>query len=413
MSLPDTVTGRCGRPEWSPTFPTKAAADAHQRDTRKAIADRTYTRDQGLTLAEYLPMWLARKERAARKASTLSGYRAVIFNHLIPMLGKHRLRDLRPDQVQGMLDRIASGPSLRKGGERRPVVAGTLANIRAVLRAALNDALKQELVMRNVATLVTLPPIRRAQPKVIPAKDLSRFTARVETDDLAALWLLDAVYGMRRAELLGLRWSDIEGLDTAVTGKNLTGTIWIRQTLVDVAGDHVCPYCSATHRRLLFDTPKSRSGERCFPLVLPVVEALIAHRTRQETERRMFGADYADHGLVFATIEGNPVRPDWIGRQFKRLLRASGTTDGFSLKSLRSTMVTRLHERGVPLEVIGSVTGHSPGSSVTRDHYLSVDADRTRPHFAALAAKLTSRRSDHQSDHHPRSAEPSLIEATK
>jgi integrase len=134
-----------------------------------------------------------------------------------------------------------------------------------------------------------------------------------------------------------------------------------------------CPFCGSVHQRLRFDTPKSAAGIRAYPLVPLVVDALKAHRERQDDDRRLFGADYADHGLVFARPDGNPWRPDWISREFRRLMRTSGAAKGLDqvppLKSLRSTMVTNLHEVGAPLEVISKVAGHA-GGEVTRDHYL-------------------------------------------
>lgn len=394
LGMPDPVTGRTGRPEWSTTFPTKQAADAHQRETRQAIAERTFVRDRGATVGEYLASWLARRERDGLKPATIAGYRGVVDNHLIPSLGAHRLGDLRPDHVQGMLDRIAASPSKRPGkaADRPPVTAGTLANIRAALRSALNDAVRQQLVARNVATLVKLPPVRRAKPVAIDSDRLARFIAQADRDPLAALWLMDAIYGMRRGELLGLRWDDID---------QAAELIRVRHTLTDVPGDHPCPHCQGKHRRLLFGTPKSVAGERFYPLVPPVTVALMEQRRRQDHERELYGADYADHRLVFAKPDGNPWRPDWISREFKRLMTASGAAVGLdkmpSLKVMRSTMVTNLHGERVPLETIAAVTGHS-GGEVTRKHYLLVTAEQTRAQYEAIASRLTGGRSDRRSD---------------
>jgi len=393
--MPDPVTGRTGRPEWSKTFPTKQAADAHQRETRQAIIDQVYVRDRGMTLGAYLPKWLAGKERAGRKLKTIETYSSAIDNHLVPNLGGHRLGELRLSHVQTMLDQLAAGPSKRRGkGAERSVGAGTLANIRAVLRTALNDAMREQLVVRNVAALATLPPVRRTAPIAIDDKRLTRFldyAGRV-ADPLETLWLMDAVYGFRRGELLGLRWDDID---------ELTDLIEVRQTLTEVAGDHPCPYCLGTHRRLLFGVPKSLAGERCYPLVPAVAAALVEQHRRQDYERELYGADYADHRLVFAQADGNPWRPDRISHEFKRLMTASGADAGLarvpSMKAMRSTMVTRLHERGLPLEVIAKQTGHA-GGDVTRDHYLVVTAERTRPKYSAIADKLTARRSDRRTD---------------
>lgn len=400
MALPDPVTGRRGKPEWSQTFPTKDAADRHQGDVRKAIAEGTFTSDQGKTVAEHLGEWLERLEAKGRKASTTTSYRRVVETRIVPALGHHRLSRLTQHHVQAWIDAAAREPQLGRG-RTGTVSAGTLVNLRAPLRAALNDALRRGLVARNVAELVELPEVKRPAPVAIEDERLARWLAYVEADALAPLWLSVSVYGPRRGELLGLRWSP--DIDTTAH------LIRIEQELVDVEGKHVCPYCGAAHTRLLFDSPKSSAGERIWPLVPEVHAALMAHRLRQDAEREAFGTDYADHGLVFARPDGNPWRPDWISREFKRTFKASGAAEGMpkvpSLKALRSTSVTALHEAGVSLEVIQRTTGHVVGGNVTRDHYLVVSAERTRAEYAAIAARRTggdrSGRSDRLSDHTP------------
>lgn len=392
LGVPDPVTGKISKPKWSPSFPTKEAADDHQLVIRQAIRDKTYTADRGQTLAEYLPAWLAGKEKAGRKTTTTVGYRKIIDTHLVPNLGKHRLGDLRPDHVQALLDSLAAGVPVKGRPTRRPMSAGTLRNVRACLRAALSDAVRKGLVARNVAQLVDLPSVRRSAPVVVEGDRLVTFLTHVEDDPLSALWLLDAVYGMRRAELLGLRWADVD---------QDSGLIVIRQTLVEIGGHHACPSCEAGHRRLLFDTPKSQAGERAYPLTPGVTAALIAHRLRQQDERALYGTDFADHGLVFAQPDGNPWRPSWISDEFRRLMLASGAAEGLakvpSLKALRSTMVTNLHEAGTAIEVISKVTGHA-GTGVTVDHYLNVSAERTRTAFEVIDARLSAGRSDRLSD---------------
>jgi integrase len=387
MGMPDPETGRLGKPEWSQTFPTRDAADEHQRATRKAIVDRTFTRDRGATVETFLRDWVTRKETAGKKPTTVNGYRSVVENRLIPALGRHRLGDLRPTHVQAMIDRVAEAPSL-KG--TKPVAAGTLVNIRAVLRSALSDAVRQELVPRNVAMLVTVPSVHRARPVSVADTQLMMFMTYIErvNDPLTVLWHVGVVYGLRRGELAALRWEAID---------NREQLIYIRQELVEVAGDHLCPYCGQEHRRMLFDSPKSAAGERCYPLVPSISAQLISQKLAQDDDRELYGDDYSDHGLVSARPDGLPWRPDWISSEFKRLMLASGAVAPGgkmpSLKALRSTMVTGLHEEGTPIEVIAGVTGHADGA-VTREHYLSVSAERTRTEFAALAKRRTPKQRD-------------------
>lgn len=387
MGVPDPTTGTVGRPQWSRSFPTAEAADIDQRDLRTRIANGTYTADRGVTVGEFLQQWIARKEAAGRKVTTTVGYRSIVDTHLVPMLGRHRLGSLRPDHVQAMIDGLTNG----KGG-RRPVGPTTVKNVRAALRAALNDAVRQQLVPRNVAQLVEMPSVRKAAPVAISAARLGTLLRHVEGDALEALWLVDATYGMRRAELLGLGWDDIDQSEALIR---------VRTTVVEVAGTHRCPRCAGSHHRVLFDTPKTPSGERTYPLVPEVTAALLEHRLRQDHERELYGRDYADHGLLFPRPDGNPLTPSWVSAEFRRLMKSSGAGVGLekapTIKALRSSMVTALHEQGVALEVISTVTGHA-STAPTRQHYLSVSAERTRIEFAVIAARLVAGRSDRLSD---------------
>jgi integrase len=394
------VTGIVGAPKWSATFPTKELADVDQRRVRQGIADGTYTADRGQTVTEFLASWIERKRTAGRKLTTVTGYQGIIDNHLVPALGRHRLGALRPDHVQGMLDRIAAAPSTGRSKGGKPVTAGTLANIRACLRSALSDAERQGLVPRNVAKLVTLPPVKRPNPVAVPGCGLGLFLHQVEGDRLEAMWLMDAVYGMRRAELLGLRWEDIDQDDDLIR---------IRRTLVEISGEHLCPFCRKEHHRLLWDTPKSLAGERTYPLVPEVQAALLVHRLSQDTERAAYGATYADHGSVFCLPDGNPLSPSLVSSWFKQHVRASGAGAGMartpSLKALRSSAVTALHEAGMAIETISKVMGHAT-TAPTIESYLVVDAERARPEFEIIATRLVRERTDRLTDQRQKTAEP-------
>jgi integrase len=395
LAVPDPVTGRRGKPQWSQTFPTKDTADRHQGDVRKAIAEGRYTNDGGKTLEVHLREWLDRKQKAGRKASTVEGYRSIVETRIVPALGHHRLGRLSQHHVQAWLEEVATEPQRGKG-RTGSVTSGALVNLRAALRAALNDAVRRGLVTRNVAKLVELPEVKRPDPISIDAERLRIWLNYCDAvdDPLTALWLCVAVYGPRRGELLGLRWCDIDTIDKLIR---------IEQELVDVAGIHACPHCKSPHNRLLFDTPKSAAGERIWPLVPEVEAAFNVHKLRQDEEREAYGCDFSDHGLVFARPDGTPWRPDWISREFKRLFKASGAAQGLTrvppIKALRSTSVTALHEAGLSLEVIRKVSGHA-GTQVMREHYLSVAAERTRSEFEAIASRLDSSRSDRLSDQH-------------
>jgi integrase len=232
----------------------------------------------------------------------------------------------------------------------------------------------------------------------VPSNRLGLFLHQVEGDRLEAMWLTDAVYGMRRGELLGIEWDSIDQ-DAEL--------LRVRRTLVEVKGEHLCRYCGQTHHRLLWDTVKTRSGERTYPLVPEVIAALEVHKLSQEAERAAYGSTYLDHGAVFCEPDGNPLRPSKVSAWFKGHVVASGAAAGMdkvpSLKALRSSAVTALHEAGMAIETIAKVTGHA-STQTTIEHYLAVNAERARDGFEVIATRLVRERTDRLTDRQAKTA---------
>ena len=193
----------------------------------------------------------------------------------------------------------------------------------AVLRNALSNAMREELVTRNVAKLV-----RVSTPDYEVGNGLDPVTARafltaIREERLFALYLCAIVLGMRRGELLGLAWSAVD-LESA--------RLSVRQTLTVVNG------------RLSFERPKTRTSRRVVPLPAVVVDALRAHRERQEKEQ----ADserWMDSGLVFTTPDGRPIPPATLGKQWREIRGRVGLGE-IRFHDLRHTCVSLLQRRG-------------------------------------------------------------------
>ncbi|WP_106327595.1 tyrosine-type recombinase/integrase [Actinoplanes italicus] len=204
-------------------------------------------------------------------------------------------------------------------------------------------------------------------------EETARFLEHVYDDRLSALYELAAYAGLRRAELCGLRWLDI---DTDSAG------LRVRQTIVSVTRKQVtpeqaaCPVCEEEHVGRLFKAPKSRKGRRWVPLAAPAQDALTRHRDRQRDEREFFGIDYQDHGLVFCREDGAPLRPDRVTVEFERHVRACGLPV-VRLHDTRHGACSLMLAGGVPIEIVQLILGHST-------------PDVTRRVYAHLMRKTTS-----------------------
>jgi integrase len=402
MGYPDPVTGAIGAPVWSPTFPTKKAADDHQRAARTAIIEGKFSPDRGMTVTDWMDKWLARKATQGRSPLTLTGYRQISETWIKPHLGKHRLSDLSPHHIQSWLDRIARQPSHKPGPSGTPPTPGTLVNIRACLRAALSEAERQELVSRNAARLVTLPEVTRATRQALTREQLAAFRAVVEADELSGLWHVAMFCGPRRGELAGMT---LAGTDEAA------GLITVEQQVASPTGLHRCPVCGQPHRGRLIKRVKSQAGNRIFPLPSPLVGILLAHRLRLGQVREAWGSEWSEHGLLFpsvgadtSVVPGGPLRPGYLGYRFGRLLAEAGIaepgTGGPSLHALRTSFLTLLAQTGVSPDLTAPLAGHSDGE-VTRRHYIRQSAEAARDAFETVAAEVFGMHSSGGSDQPP------------
>jgi integrase len=301
------------------TSKDRAIAERYRRELLRLVGLGVEPRPR-LTLAAFLDDWL-NDQRERIRPQTLERYESVVRVHLVPGLGHVRLQQLRPSGVDRFL------------ASRRP---RTGQQCRAVLRTALNAALRDRLVEYNAAELAR-PVEHEAKPAVIlePA-ELARFLEGVADDRLAALWVLAAMSGMREAELLGLAWDDLD-LEA--------GVLHVRQQLVRLRGEWVLA------------EPKTRKGRRTIPVNSLVVAALREHRRRAAAERT---ADWPYFGLVFTTERGTPIYGWRLVRMLRGHLVRLGIDKALRVHDLRHTMASHAKDDGaVSDEALAAYLGQS------------------------------------------------------
>jgi integrase len=231
--------------------------------------------------------------------------------------------------------------------------------LHVILSKALSDAVAEGRLPRNVAQLNTvrerLPKSTSHDMTTWTAAQLTSFLEGLRGDRLEVPILLGATTGMRRGEVLGLRWSDLD-LDG--------GRLAVRQTLSAPrnpdTGQHVP----------VFGEPKTRRGKRSKRSVLlpaQTVAALRAHRKAQAAERLAAGPDYRDHGLVFAEPDGSPIHPDRFRKRFEHRVERSGLPP-LRFHDLRHTYATLALQAGIHAKVVSEILGHA-NIGITLDTY--------------------------------------------
>jgi integrase len=275
----------------------------------------------------------------------------------------------------------------------------TIDGVRRVLRAGLGVAVDRGMIVTNPAQgrMSVIPKIGKSQASWWEPEQVRAFLDSVAADRLSALWVVAAFTGLRRSELCGIRWADVDL-------RSKTPGITVNQRVSCVSGERPCVVCGGAHvGRQIRARAKSDAGLRWVPLTAEAVRELLAHRAAQEAERAAWGSDYSDHDLVFAMEDGTPLRPDWLTRRHGALVADAGLPR-IVLHEMRHGAVSLLLAAGMPLELVALVVGHAGRGAITQAvyaHTLKAPASAA----AEAAADLTRPPGGAHSVHAPRKSD--------
>ncbi|MEU5872483.1 tyrosine-type recombinase/integrase [Glycomyces sp. NPDC047369] len=356
----DPETGK--RKQLTQTFDTKKEAKAeyarisHERDRG------TYVRPSVLTVDEFLDQWLASATRDVEKG-TAANYR----DALLPVrkrLGARRLQGVTEPDIEALVDWMLT-EGRRRGGQ-----PGTGLSVRSVrltlgrLRTALNEAVRRQLVVRNVALYVGIPraaskAANEAQAERTPWTEVEvrTFLAGIKTERLYPVLLL-SLMGLRPAEVCGLRWSDVDfEAGTLAAGKNT-------RTLVDGEVEE--------------KSAKSAAGDRGLPMPAAVQAGLKTLKVKQAAEKLAAGEAYTGTGTYVLVDElGEPLRTDWLRRRAYELMAKVGVRK-VRLYDARHACLTYLAGLGVPDVVLAAWAGHADGGTLAKRVYVKPDLSHLR-----------------------------------
>jgi len=321
--------------------------------TRKEVVDKmqkvlvefktgNYIEPTALTIGQWLDDWhQGRKPHISENTHELLG--TMIRCHLNPVLGAIRLKDLRTRDIQKLLnEKFSSGRVDGRGG----LSPRTVKHIHSALNGALRQAVKERLLLHNPCEGVELPRKVNREMRTFSREDLQLFLAKTKNHPHYPAFLLTIGTGLRRGELLGLRWSDVDFHK---------GMLSIKQQIV--RGRH----------GLLFGEPKTPKSKRSIALHKELIDVLKAHKKQQNEVRLLLGAAYADHGLVFCREDGMPLDPCQFARQFGAAVKRAGL-EKIRFHDLRHSYATLSLEAGVSLKAIQEVLGHT-SITMTGDIY--------------------------------------------
>lgn len=327
ISLGTTPSGKRRRP---------VAYGSTKEEVREALRELRQEHETGIrpspgySVADTVNDWLKRGLKG-RSEGTVTKYRSLAVNNVIPQLGKAKLRDLTADDVDDWLDELA---------ER--LATSSLKQCLDLLRRSIAHAQRRNKVLRNVAELVDLPEGRTGRPsKALNLEQAKAVLAAAQGRRLHTYLVLSLLTGVRTEEARELTWSHVH-LDPP------EGT-----------PPHVAVWRSV---RKGGDT-KTRKSRRTLALPAPVVAALRTHQEAQEAERQAAGARWPNTDLVFRTRSGERLDVNNVRRDFQSIVRAAGVEGSWTPRELRHSFVSLMSANGVHLEDIARLVGHSSTST--------------------------------------------------
>jgi integrase len=285
-----------------------------------------------LTIQAYLESWLRDTIPGSVRPSTEASYRILVTRHIVPEIGNIRLEKLTPADLRTFL-RAKSAEISNRG---RVLSPRTVQYIHAVLRRALEQARRDELIERNVAALVSSPRVVRKEVEPLTEEEARKLLGVARTNRLYALYAVAVALGLRRGEALALRWDDVD-LDAK--------TLRVSGTLQRIGG------------QLTISEPKTARSRRVIPLPTVRVDALNRHRANQAKER-LAAPVWPHPELVFTTTVGTPIEPRNQVRHFEALCKRADIRR-VRFHDLRHTCASLLLAQGVEPRVIMDTLGHS------------------------------------------------------
>ena len=271
--------------------------------------------------------WLANSVRDTVRQRTYERHESIVRVHLIPSIGREKLKTLAPAHVRSLYrSKLDTGLAPR-----------TVLHIHRTLSKALKQAVMDGLIPRNAAAPVKPPQARREEIRPLNRDQVCSLFEAVRGDRLEAMYIVAVTTGLRRGELQGLKWEDLD-LEA--------GTLQVRRTLSEPKGGYI------------FEAPKSGKG-RNIRLTQRATVALREHRKQQLEERMERGTLWQEHGLVFPSSVGTPISGGNLNRTFKGMLQRAGLPKSTRFHDLRHTCATLLLKQGVNPKFVQELLGHA------------------------------------------------------
>ncbi len=309
------------------TAKRKSACEEKLRKLKEELGRKSKQITPDMTFGEWINFWYQTFCKPALRTTTRDGYENGIYKHVIPSIGKIPLNKLSQNDLQQFYAKLKRSGRLHyvdtqgEGTSNR-----TVRSCHALCRSALEKAIAEGLITTNPALGCKLPPKKGREMQVLTPNEIARFLARAKEEGYYEIFLLELSTGMRRGEILGLKWSDINFKD---------GSLRIQRQVV------------AAGKQVIVQPPKTRSSIRTIILPPYMVELLVQMK-KEKTCEWIFPSPVK---------EGEPRNPTALHHRFKLILKRAGCKD-IRFHDLRHTFATMALENGMDVKTLSGIIGH-------------------------------------------------------
>jgi len=342
----DPETGK-RKQQWYSIKGTKKEAEKKLSELLHQLDKGDFIKPDKITVAEFLERWLKDYTRPNLAPNTADWYAYIIHSHLVPALGNIPLTQLKPEHLQRYYaEKLAGGRCDGKGA----LSPQTVRHCHVAIHYALEAAIKWGLIARNPADAVSPPRSERHQMQIWSAEELGSFLEAAKATPYYALFHLLFATGMRRSEVLALRWCDID----------LTlCQIYVTRSLQHLADG-----------TFSFKQPKTAKGRRAIALPPSTALVLKEHHEKQAFDTAFVGRILKDDDLVFSHLDGKPFLPNSITHAWVKLVRRTGLKY-IRLHDARHTHASLMLKQGVHPKIVQERLGHA-SIQITLDTYSHV-----------------------------------------
>jgi len=322
------VTLENGKQKTIGYFKTEAEAISAKNKALREIEQGAWIASSKQTMAQYLNYWLEHVHKPTLKPTTYANYRSALNSHIIPVLGYIQVQKLTVRHIQMFYSDLINKHGLS---------AARVRYLHGVLHVAMEHAVREGLVVRNICRGIQLPRVEKKELQVLTLDQASHLLAATQDSEMRVLLMLAVTTGLRLGELLALKWQDVD-----LIGRSLR----VRRSLAFLKG-----------RSLVEVEPKTVHSRRKITLPQFVVDALEKHQIYQQQIIVMAGDTWQEHDLIFCNKHGGHIHHVTLQTRFKRIVKVAGLPP-MHFHGLRHSAITILLQMGVPPHVVQEIAGH-------------------------------------------------------